>query len=64
MPRCPFRLMREHADTLGEVFRLVRDHDAGVIEGFPDTFTAGASEAVYYVLEHRDEARVAAMRLD
>ena len=56
--------MREHADTLGEVFRLVRDHDAGVIEGFPDTFTAGASEAVYYVLEHRDEARVAAMRLD
>ena len=64
MPACPFRVMRGAAEELGEVFRLVRDHDAGVIVDFPDSLTAGASDAVYYVLEHRDEARVAAMRLD
>lgn len=56
--------MREHAETLSEVFRLVRDHDAGVMADWPDGYTAGASEAVYYVLEHRDEARLKAARLD
>ena len=56
--------MREHAETLSEVFRLVRDHDAGVLADWPDGYTAGASEAVYYVLEHRDEARLKAARLD
>lgn len=64
MAQCPFRVLRTAGGELGDVFRLVRDHDAGVLSDWPDGFTAGCSEAVYYVLEHRDEARLKAASLD
>ena len=64
MSQCPFRVLRQASTDLGEIFRLVRDHDAGVITGWSDDYTAGCSEAVYYVLENRDAARMAAASLD
>jgi len=47
-----------------DVFRLVRDHDAGVLCNWPDAYTAVATEAVYYVLEQRDAARAAVACLE
>lgn len=56
--------MRAHTEVLSDIFRVVRDHDAGVLSDWPDGFTAGCSEAVYYVLEQRDAARLEAASLD
>lgn len=60
---CPFRVLRSAAADLGEIFRLCRDHDAGVLTNWPDGYTGAASDAVYYVLENRDAALAAASRL-
>lgn len=48
--------MREEDALLGQVLRIVRDHRAGVLDGWPDSYTAAASEAVYLVLEQADVA--------
>ena len=57
MAVCPHVLLREHVELLGQVARVVRDYRAGVVTGWPDSFTAVASEAVYGVLEHADAAQ-------
>lgn len=53
---CPHRTIREHADVVAPVARLVRDHRSGVLSGWPDAYTAAASETVYLALEHSDSA--------
>jgi hypothetical protein len=46
------------------VARIVRDYRAGVLAGWPDTYTAAASESVYLVLEHVDSATEAVAARD
>ena len=62
--RCPHRVIRESGEELHDVFRLVRDHDAGVLADWPDGYTGAASGAVYYALEHRDDARANAAGME
>ncbi len=56
MPSCPFREMRASAAFLAPLMRIVRDHRAGVLAGWPDSYTAPAADAVYSLLEHSDAA--------
>lgn len=53
---CPIRCLREMDAELRPLLRVVRDHRAGVLDGWPESYTASAVDAVHYVLENSDGA--------
>lgn len=64
VPHCPNRLTREAGPELHAALNVAADYQAGVVQGWPERFSAGLVDAVRYYLGETNAAQAAVWELD